>query len=158
MADTQQQKIDKFVQTMLNHNNTAGCATLLLPCVMTLLAIMTIVLMHYTYRGDGDKVVDSQVTYTPIVRVFMCTGDRVIFFVKQVNGEIHTETASAEKIVWVTDVAADAPMWAEWQQYYMTKNVGRRTEMTVHIHSVADVGGGGWNSGNRGHGTTTVVE
>jgi hypothetical protein len=114
--------------------------------------------MHYTYRGDGDKVVDSQVTYTPIVRVFMSAEDRVIFFVKQVNGAIHAETASAEKIVWVTDVAANAPMWAEWQQYYMTKNVGHRTEMTVHIHSVADVGGGGWHEGKFGHGTTTVVE
>lgn len=158
MVDTQQKKIDQAVRLMLYGNAPPLWFAVALMLTPVVLIIATLILVRYTYAGDGDKVTDSGMTYTPIVRVFMSTENKVIFFVQQVNGTIQAETVTADKIVWVPDVAAAAPMWAEWRRYHMSKNIGHRTEMVVHIHAVADVSGGSWDNGRFGQGTTTVVE
>ena len=63
-----------------------------------------------------------------------------------------------DKLVRLTDVPLEKPMWVK----YATRENGCNGYMVqaveIHLHSVRDINGAGWNHSKSGHGQTTVVE
>lgn len=56
------------------------------------------------------------------------------------------------------DVPTGHPMWVEYRTVRSGKTDVCDELITIHIHSVADINGAGWNHGKYGSGQTTVVE
>jgi len=57
------------------------------------------------------------------------------------------------------DVPAGQPMRLTYQLRKRSRsNFVCKELLTVHLHSVVEIGGGGWDHGKRGHGQTNVIE
>lgn len=97
-----------------------------------------------------------------ITRVLMHEPGRYTFLIEQDGGRVAQRTIGQMPCTNVPelfhDVPAGQPMWAE----YHTRRSGKRDVcdalLTIHIHSVTDINGAGWNHGKFGSGQTTIVE
>jgi len=88
-------------------------------------------------------------------RVFLNESNRFTFIVDGVPREIMVWYTSHIKIFY--DVPPGEPMYYESQKKCKQGNV-KYEYLYIHIHSVKDIGGGGWNHGKFGRGNTSVLE
>jgi len=56
------------------------------------------------------------------------------------------------------DVPVGQPMWIEYRTGNPDTNRAFDQLLTIHVHSVSNINGAGWNHGKFGRGDTTVVE
>lgn len=56
------------------------------------------------------------------------------------------------------DVPTDQAMWIQYRKWTNGRDQTCTELVAIHVHSGAEINGGGWNHGKFGRGQTTVVE
>lgn len=97
-----------------------------------------------------------------IERIFFHENFRFIYLVRKENGDIEPVSLTyfheqKSKLTYYDDVPAGKLMWALIKGKGNPKD-GIIADIKIHMHSVKDIEGGGWNHGKFGSGNTTVVE
>jgi hypothetical protein len=104
----------------------------------------------------GDSSARKKIT--GVQRIFMHDTTTFSFMIVD-NGTQRLEEVDAHNVLFVLDVLPNETDWAEASG---KKNIGciddGWNELIIHLHSPAEVEGGGWDHGKSGHGTTNVVE
>lgn len=117
------------------------------------LIILTIILTAIGGCCDAqEKNTDPVRLY--FERIFMNESHRYTLLTDGIPQEIDVDTRTT--IQFFYDVPENKPMYIIYIKdcqggtpYYTT--------LYIHIHSVRDINGGGWNHGKFGHGKTTVI-
>lgn len=92
-----------------------------------------------------------------VTRIFMHERGHYTFFSENPDSPeiiINTVGTFPEKIF--KDVPKDKPMWYRYRMY--RRNGEMHYEFEIHIRSVKDIEGAGWDHGKFGKGQTTVIE
>lgn len=98
--------------------------------------------------------------YHSVVRIFMHEKNHYTFYIQEpAKKEVQilsfmTVYSSLPKIF--TDVPAGELSWIRVGAPF--ENSRYRWSLDIHIHSVSEINGGGWNHGKFGSGQTTVLE
>lgn len=58
----------------------------------------------------------------------------------------------------IADVPANLPMWVKYTRWNRGCVGTIDQNFEIHLHSVTDINGAGWDHGKGGYGTTTIVE
>lgn len=152
-------KIRKAVHTMLYRDRPPRWFYIGLACLMGSLTIATTAIVTYTFSGKPQQPVPSgPKTYTPVLRLFMHTPQRLSFFVPTETEVLKLVTVESPAITWIADVPAGQPLYVVEGTVKRSGTVFTSTEIAVHVHAASDVNATGWDNGKFGHGTTIVVE
>lgn len=119
-----------------------------------LAAILTILLA----AGCGDVLQHYSNKYVGVKKVFMHeNGVYSVFVPSEKGGYIQKGLVKCEA-TFFEDVPPEEDMRAEevfdrsyWHGF-------QNSYCTFHIHSLKEIGGGGWDHGKSGHGQTNVIE
>ena len=97
--------------------------------------------------------------YDHVERVFMNSTNSYTLYVRAAGGGIDTVALhmNGPPLI-VDDVPAGRPMWALYHAGDSSCVAGADDRYEIHVHSVRDVDGGGWNHGKGGNGQIEVVE
>lgn len=114
---------------------------------------------YHKASNEADRVVIHDV-----VRIFMHERGHYTFFCREKGQSairIYTfmcnvDKESGEKIV--EDVPPDRACWVETSNPDPEIGERFRRKLVIHLHSVREVNGAGWDHGKFGYGQTTVLE
>ena len=107
-----------------------------------------------------------------VVRVFMHEPDvYTVYYQKPGSDKIEKEyinSLGTDKVAIIADVAPDEMMHVEFACEHLVPCENRKgcnkklcvnmKKAKIHIHSVDDINGAGWNHGRHGRGQTVVIE
>lgn len=105
-------------------------------------------------ESETEHVVLNVVKIENVVRVFMHKEDDYTLVIQEDNSSIiRFERLYHMNTKIYADVPSNEKMWAT---YTITNHGSGKGEL--HIHSVKEINGAGWNNGKFGSGTTEVIK
>jgi hypothetical protein len=140
--------------------------------------------IFFLARGCGKKEELEAVQAKPmvvsgVVRVFMHQPGHYTFFVKQADnkiGQLSVGYVSPQRVTIIEGLSEKETMRVEivcgqwgpnWNRSRTCRSIpqpfaywyiSQASRLTIHLHSVRQVDGAGWDHGKNGRGTTTVIE
>lgn len=130
--------------------------------VISLLLVMAIGLMTFVLPIISATDWSETKRIDGVSRVMMHEPSRYTMLVEKSDGTIAQYSfgggccGNVPKIF--HDVPSGQPMWIEYRTGDPGKNSAFDQLLTIHVHSVGDINGAGWNHGKFGRGETTVLE
>ena len=110
--------------------------------------------------GCNNEITEGKIVN--VERIYWHEGCKYSFTVPT-EGSLGFHNESVPGLCTSDDVSIipDVPVGEKmWVYYVNTFSLGDRflNKMEIHVHTLADINGGGWNHGKFGHGQTTVIE
>lgn len=124
---------------------------------------LAVIIMVLLTAGCGEEVVhhteiDHTNKYVGVRKVLVHqVGQYSVFVPGEKGGYVQKELARC-KATFFEDVPQEEDMYAEETYYSSTDYRLRETYCTFHVHSLKEIGGGGWHHGKFGRGQTNVIE
>jgi hypothetical protein len=111
--------------------------------------LLTVVLAACCHKDTSISKIEN------IERVFMVDDDRFLVFVRDEGGDVRAQTLWGDTVI-VDDVPAGQLAWAS--KKVEQDSCDHTTTIVLHVHSLADVNGGGKSGQKYGNGMVVEVE
>jgi len=124
-----------------------------------LFAIISLLALCSCEESNKDSGEKSKVTkYSHVEKVFVHEPGRYSILVRCEKDKELVPVIFSRYINYrlFDDVPFEEPMWAIFTEY--TIRSAKTSDLEIHIHSLKDLNGGGWDHGKEGKGTTNTVE
>lgn len=111
--------------------------------------------------GCGEKRVSEVMRLDGRMRILMHEPGRYTILAEMPNREVKQHsfghTCGPMVPVITYGLPAEQPVWVEYQVEQRGPHICNRL-IAIHLHSVTEINGAGWDHGKQGKGQTTVVQ
>ncbi len=129
---------------------------------VSILLVVSLGLMAFVYRTLGAIDWTETKRMDGVSRVLMHEPSRYTFLMEKPDGTVAQYSFGQGCYGNIPetfhDVPVGQPMWIEYRTGNPDTDQAFDQLLSIHVHSVTDINGAGWNHGKFGRGQTTVVE